>query len=155
MRSQRGLILLIILLLTSQAVLAASSQYDRELLRTSALLTGALCAGESISLLIGQSLADPDNTWSTPKNNWLLLSDLVTGLGMVYLAHRDKALYDSSMLFNFAAVSTMTHAYREWEYFGDDDNKFCTNEPLFLSNTIKLLGSLFVTGKVLALRVSW
>ena len=152
---RRAIVILTILSFLANPILAAVSQADKDFLKSASLVTGGLLAGEAIFLLIGMNLTEDKNPWATPKNNWLAIGDLLTGLGMIYQAQNNQELYDSQTLYFYSSLSTLTHTYRECEYFKDKENKFCANLPLFVMNNIKLLGSLVVTGKVLALRVSW
>lgn len=152
---RRLIVIVTILAFLANGSLAAVSQSDKDFLKSASLVTGGLLAGEAIFLLIGMNFTEENNRWATPKNNWLALSDLLTGLGMIYQAQNNQELYDSQTLYFYSSLSTLTHTYRECEYFKDKENKFCTNMPLFVMNNIKLLGSLVVTGRVLALRVSW
>jgi hypothetical protein len=38
------------------------------------------------------------------------------------------------------ALLLLTHVYREWEYLVGAPGAFCANLPLFVFNTIRLLG---------------
>ena len=152
---RRLIAVLAILSFLANGGLAAVSQADKDFLKSASLVTGGLMAGEALYLLISMNFTQANNPWATPKNNWLAISDLIVGLGMVYQAQNNQQLYDSSTLYLYSGLATLTHTYRECEYCNDEENKFCANLPLFVINNVKLLGSFVVTGKVLALRVSW
>jgi len=107
------------------------------------VLAGLVVAGEALALLAGMRLlSEGDNPWVSVKNDLFLALDMVTGLGLVYLAlaHRGAAWpYAFSVL---AGLALLAHGYREWEYLARASNPFCANGPLFAVNNLKLAGLL-------------
>jgi len=101
---------------------------------------GAVTAGEALALLIGMNLTDQSG-WATIKNNGLALVDLVTGVALVYFLFTQKDLGGSPVLYVLLVVILISHGYREWEYVTDQPVKFCANAPLFVMNSVKLVGS--------------
>jgi hypothetical protein len=110
---------------------------------TTTLLTGAVIAGEALALLVGMHvLSHGDDAWVSVKNDLFLALDIVTGLGLVYLALAPGGAawpYAFSVL---AGLALLTHGYREWEYLARASNPFCANGPLFAVNNLKLAGLL-------------
>jgi hypothetical protein len=110
---------------------------------TTTLLTGAVITGEALALLVGMHvLSHGDDAWVSVKNDLFLALDIVTGLGLVYLALAPGGAawpYAFSVL---AGLALLTHGYREWEYLARASNPFCANGPLFAVNNLKLAGLL-------------
>ncbi len=101
---------------------------------------GAVTAGEALALLIGMNLTD-QSEWAKIKNNGLALVDLVTGVALVYFLFALGDLGGFVMFYVLLAVILVSHGYREWEYVTDQPVKFCANAPLFVMNSVKLVGS--------------
>jgi hypothetical protein len=109
------------------------------------VLTGLVVAGEALALLAGMRLlSEGDNPWVSVKNDLFLALDIVTGLGLVYLAlaHRGAAWPHAFSI--LAGLALLTHGYREWEYLAGASNPFCANAPLFVVSNLKLAGLLAV-----------
>ena len=104
---------------------------------------GAVVAGEALALLIGMNLTD-QSEWAKIKNNGLALIDLVTGAALVYLSFTRGDLGGFPMFYVLLAVILISHGYREWEYVVNQPNKFCANVPLFVVNSVKLVGAVGV-----------
>jgi uncharacterized membrane protein HdeD (DUF308 family) len=103
------------------------------------LLLGLVIIGEAILLFIGMYLPrKKDNNWRNRFNLNTLLIDIAFGTIILFNAFED-------MPFIILAVSALfiTHLYREIEYFKKDrKSRFITNVPLFVFNSIKLIGLL-------------
>ena len=101
------------------------------------LLLGILIVGEAILLFIGLYLLDKTKAeWKTNFNTNTLLMDIAFGVIIVFNAFEP-------MTFIWIAVLALliTHLYREAEYFyKDKKTRFLFNPPLFILNSIKLLG---------------
>ena len=104
---------------------------------------GAVIAGEALALLIGMNLTD-QSEWAKIKNNGLALLDLVTGAALVYFLFARGDLGGFPMFYALLVVILISHGYREWEYAANRPNKFCANVPLFVMNSVKLLGAVGV-----------
>lgn len=116
-----------------------------QLLRGGTILTSLLIGGEALALLIGMHfLSERPNLWISIKNDFLLLLDLVTALGLFLIVMMNKDVTASNAFYVFALVSLLSHAYRGWEYLACVPNKFCINVPLFIINDLKLLGLVIV-----------
>jgi hypothetical protein len=116
------------------------------------LLTGLVIAGEALALLVGMHfLSEGPNPWVSFKNDLFLVLDIVAGLGLVYLALAHRGPGWPYGLFTLAGLALLTHGYREWEYLAGAGNPFCANAPLFIVNTVKLVGlvAVFVLGTAL------
>jgi hypothetical protein len=116
------------------------------------LMTGLAIAGEALALLVGMHfLSEGHNPWISFKNDLLLVLDIVAGLGLVYLALAHRGPGWSYALYSLAGLALLTHGYREWEYLAGGGNPFCANAPLFIVNTLKLVGlvAVLVLGKAL------
>ena len=105
------------------------------------LLTGLVIAGEALALLVGMHvLSEGDNAWISAKNNLFLVLDIVAGLGLVYLALAQQGAAWPYAFYFLAGLALLTHGYREWEVLAGAGNPFCANGPLFIVNTLKLVG---------------
>ncbi len=104
---------------------------------------GAIVAGEALALLIGMNLTG-QSEWAKIKNNGLALVDLFTGAALVYLLFTQGDLDGFPMFYALLSVIMISHGYREWEYVADQPVKFCANAPLFVMNSVKLVGSVGV-----------
>ncbi|MCP4543007.1 MAG: hypothetical protein GY832_38310 [Chloroflexi bacterium] len=104
---------------------------------------GAIVAGEALALLVGMNLTGQAE-WAKIKNNGLALVDMVTGAALVYLLFTQGDLGGFPMFYVFLFVILISHGYREWEYVTDQPAKFCANLPLFVMNSVKLIGSVGV-----------
>jgi hypothetical protein len=112
------------------------------LFRIGLFLTGLLIAGEAFALLVGMYfLSERGNPWISFKNGFLLVMDLITGAGLIYLASTDEII-SSPKSIGIALIlilAILAHGYREWEYLAGTTNKFCANIPLFVLNNVKLI----------------
>lgn len=125
-------------------------------LKTTTIITGTIIAGEATALLLGVHVfAGGDNPWISSKNDLLLILDLITGIGMVYLAASDSGFYDSPIFLVLSNVALLTHGYREWEYLGGSPNSFCANLPLFIVNNLKLVGLVSVSAQSISLKINF
>jgi hypothetical protein len=112
-----------------------------QILRGGTLLTGLVILGEAVALLVGMHVSsERDNPWISVKNDVLLLADLLTGAGLIYLALTQETLSRSALFYSITALALLAHGYREWEYAANALNKFCLNAPLMIVNTVKLTG---------------
>ena len=85
------------------------------------------------------SLSGRENPWVSSKNDLLLLLDILTGLGLVYLGIRG-GLWIPSVWFSFLVLlAIITHLFRDVEYLIGMENPFCANKSLFLFNNLKLV----------------
>jgi hypothetical protein len=105
------------------------------------VVMGLVVAGEALALLVGMNLPRPSE-WSTLKNNGLALVDVVTGVLLVVLLFCWKDVLSSLLLHVLLITVVASHGYREWEYTANGPNRFCANVPLFVLNSIKLVGSM-------------
>ena len=111
--------------------------------KTTTVLTGLAVAGEALALLVGMHLLSKGgNRWISVKNNTFLTADLVSGLGLVYLALTPRGTGWTYALYSLLGLSLLTHGYREWAYSVRASNPFCANLSLFLVNSLKLAGLL-------------
>ncbi len=120
------------------------------------ILTGAFISGEALALTAGVHLfGDPANLWITPTNNIMLIADVITGAGLIYVGITADSNFNSVMFWIFTGVAILTHGFREWEYIADIENKFCGNLPLFIMNNIKLAGltAISITSISLSMRL--
>jgi hypothetical protein len=116
------------------------------------LLTGLVIAGEAVALLVGMHfLSEVDNPWVSLKNDRFLVLDIAVGLGLVYLALAHRGAAWPYAFYSMVGLGLLTHGYREWEYLAGAGKPFCANAPLFIVNTLKLVGlaSVLVLGWVL------
>ena len=101
------------------------------------LLLGLLIVGEAIPLLLvmyGKSSKPAE--WKTRFNTNTLLMDIAFGMIIIFNAIED-------MPFKVIAIGALliTHLYREIEYFNKGKkNRIIINIPLFIVNSIKLIG---------------
>jgi hypothetical protein len=110
------------------------------------LFTGAVAAGEALALLVGMRiLSGDDNPWISSKNDLFIVLDIMTGLGLVYVALAPPGAAWPYLFFLVAGLALLTHAYREWEYLAPAAHPFCANPPLFFVNNLKLAGLLAAT----------
>jgi hypothetical protein len=110
-----------------------------------AIITGLLVAGEATALFIGtQILSKEKSPWVNQKNNIILALDVVSGLALIFLAWLDQKFPLSIQSSVFLLIALLSHVYRDWEYLQDAVDKFCANLPLFLFNNLKLLGRLYL-----------
>jgi len=132
----------------------------REITNTVLLYTnGLIIAGESIALLVGMHLlSNGNNPWISAKNVFFAITDIITGSIFLCLAVTNTVFYVNDMnlestsyyqtgpiiSFIIALFSLITHSYREFEFFGQDEGKFLTNSALFAMNNVKL--GLLLTG---------
>jgi hypothetical protein len=120
--------------------------------KITALLTGLVVAGEALALLVGMHfLSEGYNPWISLKNDLFLALDIVTGLALVFLALVDRGATWHYALYSLVGLTLLTHGYREWEYLASAGNPFCANAPLFVVNTLKLVGlaAVLVLGRAL------
>jgi hypothetical protein len=103
-----------------------------------AVLAGLVIAGEAAALLTGMHLfVRPTSPWLTPKNNALAVLDVITGAIIVALAITGKT---PGLFYATAALTLLTHAFRDWEYLASAGSPFAFNLPLFVVNNLKLAG---------------
>jgi hypothetical protein len=103
------------------------------------VLTGLVVAGEALALLAGMRLlSEGGNPWVSVKNDLFLAFDIVTGLGLVYLALAHQGAAWHYAFFLLAGLALLAHGYREWEYLARSSNPFCANAPLFAVSNLKL-----------------
>jgi hypothetical protein len=111
------------------------------LFKIATLLTGLVIAGEAFALLVGMRfLSEGHNPWISFKNDLFLVLDIVAGLGLVYVALAHRGSGWPYALYSLVGLALLTHGYREWEYLAGSSNAFCANVPLFIVNTVKLVG---------------
>lgn len=114
-----------------------------EITRWLSLILGLVVTGEALALLVGMNLPSPGlSTWSTFKNNGLVLIDVITGIMIIYFSWRkdiDNSIYQIVIL-----LILILHSYRSWEYIYHPFNMFCVNLPLFIVNNVKLFFSVIV-----------
>jgi hypothetical protein len=101
------------------------------------LLMGILVVGEAILLLIGMyGINKKQNEWKTRFNTNTLLIDIAFGT-IIFFNAIENMPYKAVAI----VVLIITHLYREIEYFyKEKKNRFIFNYPLFIVNTIKLIG---------------
>lgn len=101
------------------------------------LLMGILVVGEAILLLIGMYVINKkQNEWKTRFNTNTLLIDIAFGMIILFNAIENMPYKEVAIV-----VLIITHLYREIEYFyKEKKNRFIFNFPLFIVNTIKLIG---------------
>jgi hypothetical protein len=101
------------------------------------LLLGLLIVGEAIMLLIGiYVISKKQNEWKTRFNTNTLLIDIAFGIIIIFNAIENMPYKVVAIV-----VLIITHLYREIEYFyKEKKNRFIFNLPLFIINTIKLIG---------------
>lgn len=99
-------------------------------------------------------LNEGNNPWLSFKNDLFLGLDIVTGLGLVYVALTDKNFLQSGVFYLLTAVILGSHGFREWEYLARTGNPFCANMPLFVVNNLKLIGALILAVSGLSLRAT-
>jgi hypothetical protein len=101
------------------------------------LLIGILVVGEAILLLIGMyGINKKHNEWKTRFNTNTLLIDVAFGMIIFFNAIENMPYKEVAIV-----VLIITHLYREIEYFyKEKKNRFIFNFPLFIVNTVKLIG---------------
>ncbi len=101
------------------------------------LLLGILIVGEAILLFIGvYVIGEKENEWKTGFHANTLLMDIAFGMIIIFNAIEN-------MPFKEVAIGALiiTHLFREIEYFyKEKENRFIFNFPLWIVNTVKLLG---------------
>ena len=103
------------------------------------LILGLIIVIEAIFVLIGMyATKEKTNEWKTRFNTNTLLLDIAFGVIIIF---------NSMEKMNFIALAVIilgiTHLYREIEYFNKSKkSKLLKNYPLFVMNSIKLLGLL-------------
>ncbi|MBN2002400.1 MAG: hypothetical protein JXA21_03495 [Anaerolineae bacterium] len=101
------------------------------LLKTLAILTGLVIAGEALALAVGMHCLSPrDNPWISAKNDLLLALDFIAGAGLVILAATSRNLDVPDIFYGLVAISAAAHGYRAWEYFTRTSHAFCINRDL-------------------------
>ena len=97
------------------------------------LLASAIVAGEALALVVGMHLlGNGDNSWLSAKNNLFLGLDIVTGLGLIWLALAQRGAAWPYAFYALAGLALLSHGYREWEVLAGAGNPFCANTPLFI-----------------------
>jgi hypothetical protein len=118
------------------------------------ILIGATISGEALALTMGvHLLGDASNPWITPSNNIMLIADMLTGAGLIYVGISADESYNSVLFWVFAGVALISHGFREWEYLAVIENKFCGNLPLFIVNNVKLAGLIAISITLISLSV--
>jgi len=105
------------------------------------LLLGLLIVGDGIMLLIGMYvISKKQNEWKTRFNTNTLLIDIAFGTIIVFNAIENMPYKVVAIV-----VLIITHLYREIEYFyKEKKNRLIFNLPLFIVNTIKLIGLIVI-----------
>ena len=117
-------------------------------LKTLALITGALVAGEALALLVGMYLLSPrPNPWISAPHTLMIALDIFCGAGLIALTLAHTGSLRGGLLLAAVLVSLAAHAYREWEYFAAPAaTRFLSNAPLFVLNNVKLIGLMLIAG---------
>lgn len=111
------------------------------------IITGILIAGEAIALLVGMHFLSPgNNPWISIKNDLLLGLDIVIGLALIYSMITGTRTASLSAFYILVGAALLTHGFREYEYLARLPNRFCVNQPLFILNNLKLIGSAISIG---------
>jgi hypothetical protein len=114
-------------------------------LQIATLLTGAVIAGEALTLTVGTYfVANSKDPWVS-RNTLFLVLDLATGLGLIYLGLAKRDIDTVTLFYVVTIINLITHGYREWEYLANIDYKFCFNKPLFVVNNLKLMGLVIIS----------
>jgi hypothetical protein len=109
-------------------------------LRGFTIVTGLVIAGEALVLAVGMHVLSPNgNPWISLKNDLLLALDVMVGLGLVVFAVANRRTFLPGLLYVSVLISVVAHGYREWEYLIRVSNAFCSNAPLFVVNSPKLV----------------
>jgi len=120
--------------------------------RITTLAAGTLVAGESLLLLAGMNYPHV-SSWSTPRNLLLAGSDIALGSLLVFQSLSSRNFSISPIFYISACILLATHGFREYEYFNNLENPFCTNRALFMMNNIKI--GLIGSSLTLAFRLSF
>ena len=124
---------------------------SQTLLELAALISGLVMLGEAKVLFLGVRLAKlAKNPWFTPRNRILLGLDILFGFVMLAFVFLGESTVVSILFWVVVCFSFLAHGYREWEYFTQRENRFCTGIPQFVVNNIKLIGLLFILFAVLS-----
>jgi hypothetical protein len=101
------------------------------------LLLGLLIVGEAIMLLIGMyGINKKSSEWKTRFNTNTLLMDIAFGLIIIFNAIEKMPFIEVAV-----GALIITHLFREIEYFyKEKKNRFIFNFPLWVVNTVKLIG---------------
>jgi hypothetical protein len=96
-----------------------------------------LIVGEAIMLLIGMyGINKKPNEWKTRFNTNTLLIDIAFGMIIFFNAFEAMPYKEVAL-----GVLIITHLFREIEYFyPEKKNRFIFNFPLWVVNTVKLIG---------------
>jgi len=122
-----------------------------EILKIVTVLTGSVITGEALALLMGMFLLSPQpNSWITSRNTFWLALDILCGAGLISLMLLWRGNFRDVLLFALALIAFSSHVYREWEYFTNKStDRFLINIPLFVLNTVKLIGIIAIAGIML------
>jgi hypothetical protein len=97
--------------------------------------------GEALALTVGLRLFGmPASPWGSGKNHLLLVLDILSGLGLAWIAYRSGGATTGPWWWLLWAVALASHGFREWEYLTRAHNAFLFHPPLFVVNNLKLLG---------------
>ena len=111
------------------------------LLRITALLTGAVMAGEAAALVIGmRPLGAPSNPLASPNNDLLLALHILAGLALVWVAWFNPNAAQSNVYWKLTVAALLSPGFRDWELLTTWSNPFLFNKPLFVVNNLKLVG---------------
>jgi hypothetical protein len=122
-------------------------QRKRESMTIIGIVTGLVIAGEALALFVGMVILSPDAAaWVSPKNNALLLLDVLTGIAIIWLVLGGQA--GTGWPGIPVLVGLATHVYREWEVRSGAPHPFCFNTPLRILNAVKLAGLVILLGWV-------
>ncbi len=111
-------------------------------LKTATVVTAAVMAGEAIGLFLAEYLWSPKpNPWISPRNTLWLVSDLVCGVGLAYLALGRAGPSREAYTLALVLPALVSHLYREWEYLSHTTaGPYLENETSWMVNTLKLAG---------------
>jgi hypothetical protein len=111
------------------------------LFKIATLLTALVMVGEALALTVGLHVFGlPRRPWGSTKNYLLVVLDIVSGLGLGWIAWRSGDAGADPWFWLLLAVAS--HGFREWEYLTRAHNAFLFHAPLFVVNNAKLLGLL-------------
>ncbi len=107
------------------------------------LITALIIFVEALALFVGMEFFSETKVWLNTKNNILLLTDILIGFAFLFIFIYIKEYLDTVLVVVLTVISLVAHSFREIEYFVEAENKFCFNLPLFIINTIKIIGLTF------------
>jgi len=111
------------------------------LFKIATLLTALVMVSEALALTAGLHVFGlPRRPWGSAKNYLLVMLDIVSGLGLGWIAWRSGDAGAGPWFWLLWAIALGTHSFREWEYLRRAPNAFLFHAPLFVVNNLKLLG---------------